>query len=299
MRLSILDFQTAAGALELAPAAERLGFHRYWLGEHHSRYQCANPLLLATVLAGLTERMRIGTGGVCLDYATPYRVAEDARLAAYLFPDRLDLGLARGLGYPAPLHAALGGGDGGGGGAGGAESFAARATAVHQFVTGRLPGGHPLEGTELHLEAGPPVWILGTSPSAARLAATLGAGLCLSLHHAPDEAAARVAIAAYRAAFAPSPEFAAPAVLAVVSGVCAEDGPTAVALAAEIAARAGAAGGPPGFAGNPGECAALLTALAARLDLDELMILDFLDDWERRARMYELLAGALDLAAPH
>jgi luciferase family oxidoreductase group 1 len=294
VRLSILDFQTAACALEMAPAAERLGFHRYWLGEHHSRYQCANPLLLATVLAGLTERMRIGTGGVCLDYATPYRVAEDARLAAYLFPDRLDLGLARGLGYPAPLHAALGGG-----GAGGAESFAARATAVHQFVTGRLPSGHPLEGTELHLEAGPPVWILGTSPSTARLAAALGAGLCLSLHHAPDEAAARAAIAEYRTAFAPSPEFAAPAVLAVMSGVCAEDSPTAVALAAEIAARAGAGAGAgrPGFAGDPGECAALLTALAARLDLDELMILDFLDDWDRRTRMYELLAGALHLAA--
>ncbi len=300
MRLSILDFQTPALAIELAPAAERLGYHRYWLGEHHSRYQCANPLLMATVLAGLTERIRLGTGGICLAYNNPYRVAEDARLANYLFPDRLDLGVARGLGYPPALHAALGGSVGGGGGEAGAapESFVSRATALHQFVTGRLPASHPLAGADLHLEVGPPVWILGTSMASARLAASLGAGLCISLHHVPEEAAARAAAAEYEAEFSPSPEFPEPATIAVVSGVCAEERSTAAALGAGVTARA-AASGPGGFklgfAGNPGDCAEALAGLARRLNVGELMILDHVGDWEPRLRMYELIAGALAL----
>ena len=295
MRISILDFQTAAVAIELAPAAERLGYHRYWLGEHHGRYQCANPLLMATLLAGLTERIRLGSGGVCLAYNNPYRVAEDARLANHLFPDRLDLGVARGLPYAPPLHAALAGG---GDGAAALASFEPRAEAVHQLVTGRLPSRHPLAGTDLHLEAGPPVWILGTSMASARLAARLGAGLCISVHHAPEETAARAAVAAYEETFSPSPEFPRPATIAVVSGVCAETRPIATALGAAVAARAAASGpggGRPGFAGDPDDCAAALTGLASRLNVGELMILDFLGDWEQRRRMYELLAGALGL----
>jgi alkanesulfonate monooxygenase SsuD/methylene tetrahydromethanopterin reductase-like flavin-dependent oxidoreductase (luciferase family) len=240
--------------------------------------------------------MRLGTGGVCLGYGNPYRIAEDARLASYLFPDRLDLGLAQGLPYPPALLSALGGG-----GAGGSEipaSFAARAEAVHQYVTGRLPSGHPLAGTELHLDPGPPVWILGTSPASARLAARLGAGFCISLHHRPEPVAARAAVAEYAAAFAPSPEFPEPAAIAVVSGVCAEMAAEAEALAAGIAAQAADGGNVPAaalsFAGDPAACAEQLTDLAGRLAVDELMVLDFLaDSWPLRLRMYELLAMTL------
>jgi luciferase family oxidoreductase group 1 len=311
MRLSILDFQTPAGAIELVQAADALGYHRFWIGEHHSQYQCANPLLLATVLAGLTRRIRLGTGGVCLSYANPFRVAEDARLAHYLFPDRLDLGVARGLGYQPALLAALAGAEGGGP----ADSFAARATALHQYVTGRLPSGHPLAGTPLYLEPGPPVWILGTSPASARLAGALGAGFCISLHHSPELAGARTAFAEYAAAFSPSPEFPEPAAIAVVSTVCAETTAAAAAVAATVAAQAASgaaaagggtvgggeagnpgAGGEPFFVGSPAGCAEALEGLARRLGVDELMILDFIaGQWDRRLRMYELLAGELGL----
>jgi alkanesulfonate monooxygenase SsuD/methylene tetrahydromethanopterin reductase-like flavin-dependent oxidoreductase (luciferase family) len=252
-------------------------------------------LLLATVLAGLTARIRLGTGGVCLGYGNPYRIAEDARLASYLFPGRLDLGLARGLPYPPALLSALAGGSGGLPG-----SFEARADAVHQYVTGRLPSGHPLAGTALHLEPGPPVWILGNSPASARLAARLGAGFCISLHHRPALEPARAAIAEYAAAFSPSPEFPEPATIAVVSGVCAEASADAEAVAARIAeepadggiARAAA----PFFVGSPAACAEKLTDLARRLAIDELMILDFLSEsWPMRLRMYELLARELRL----
>ncbi len=247
----------------------------------------------------MTARLRLGTGGVCLGYGNPYRIAEDARLANYLFPGRLDLGVARGLPYRPALLAALGGG----GGAGGSElpgSFAARAEAVHQYVTGRLPSGHPLAGTELHLEPGPPVWILGNSPASARLAARLGAGFCISLHHGPELEGARAAVAEYAAAFSPSPEFPEPATIAVVSGVCAETAADAEAAAARIAGGAADGGialaAAPFFVGDPAACAEKLTDLAHRLGLDELMILDFLaDSWPMRLRMYELLAMALGL----
>ncbi len=328
MRLSILDFQTPAGAIELVQAADALGFHRYWIGEHHSQYQCANPLLLATVLAGLTRRVRLGTGGVCLSYANPFRVAEDARLAHYLFPERLDLGVAKGLGYEPALLAALTGAGGAAGGEpgatgavsrGGARSAAAsggvsgdpfetQATALHQYVTGRLPPGHPLAGTPLHLEPGPPVWILGTSPRSARLAAKLGAGFCISLHHSPAVEAARAAVAEYAASFSPSPEFPEPAAIAVVSGVCADTEAAAAGLVAAIAEQAAAGadaapggggrgtGGEPCFVGAPAACAAALDGLARRLEIDELMILDFIaGQWERRLRMYQLLAAELGL----
>jgi luciferase family oxidoreductase group 1 len=325
MRLSILDFQTPAGAIELVQRAEALGYHRYWLGEHHSAYQCANPLLLATVLAGLTQHIRLGSGGVCLRYCLPYRLAEDARLASYLFPARLDLGVTKGLRYePAALQDALGGG--GRLGAAFDSSYEEQVTALHQYLTGRLPGGHPLAAMPPYLEDGLPLWILGGSAASARLAARLGAGFCLSLHHDPDLERARAAVAEYGAAFAPSPEFPRPAVIAAVSGVCAAERAAARRLAGEIEAEtnvplgksgdagdsegaAGAAtkrpaaalasevaGGRPYFVGEPGECADLLAALAERLGVEEVMVLDFITGhWQERSRMYELLAAACGL----
>lgn len=171
---------------------------------------------------------------------------------------------------------------------------------MHQYVTGRLPSGHPLTGTALHLEPGPPVWILGTSPASARLAARLGTGFCFSLHHNPAVEAARAAAAEYAAAFSPSPEFPEPATIAVVSGVCAETAAGAAAIAAQIAATAADSGivgaAAPFFVGNPGECAEKLIGVARQLAIDELMILDFIAEaWRSRLRMYELLAGELIL----
>jgi len=317
MRLSILDFQTPAAAIELVQRADALGYHRYWLGEHHSPDQCANPLLLATVLAGLTERIRVGSGGVCLRYWAPYRLAEDARLACYLFPDRLDLGVTKGLRYePEALQQALGGD---------AEfkvhSYEEQMTALHQHLTGRLPDGHPLAGLPPYLEEGPPLWILGGSAATARLAARLGAGFCLSLHHAPDVESARAVIAEYVATFAPSPELPRPQAVAALSGICAATRGEALKLAAESAAVAGGGAGAgadggtgdggraPGelasqvavgrrhFFGEPEECADSLAALAGRLGVEELMVLDFIyGHWQGRCRMYELLAEACGLA---
>jgi luciferase family oxidoreductase group 1 len=290
-RLSILDFHTPVGAVELAPKAEALGYHRYWLGEHHTRDQCANPLLLGIVLAGLTDTIRIGSGGACLNSTNAWRLAEDARLIHYLLPNRFDLGLARGLEHPPALVAALLDH------AGGLppEAFAERATAVHAYVTGRLPADHPMAAVPRPVdEPGPPVWILGTSLGTARLAASLGTGLCASLHHSQSEELTRTAIAEYRATFQPSPEHPEPAVIVVISGICADTAAGADAIAAAILRRSespapGLTGGT-SFVGDAPACADRLTALADRLDTEELMILDFIGKpWRKRVRMYELL----------
>src|SRR5258708_40253129 len=97
MDLSILDFGHVGEAVALMAAADQSGYRRYWLGEHHSDHQCPNPLLLGALLAATSEGIRVGSGGVCLDYRNPYQVAEDARLLEFMVPKRFDLGVTRGL----------------------------------------------------------------------------------------------------------------------------------------------------------------------------------------------------------
>ena len=107
MRLSILDqspiisghspTQAIQATLELARVAERLGYHRYWLAEHHAMKGLADPcpeILLGQVAAN-TERIRVGTGGVLLPYYSALKVAEVFRMYEALFPGRVDLGIGR------------------------------------------------------------------------------------------------------------------------------------------------------------------------------------------------------------
>src|ERR1044072_183280 len=98
LRYSGLDvFRGPREPAERARRADALGFHRYWVGEHHTPTLCPNPLLLSAVLLGLTERIRIGTGAVGLLARSPLSIAEDVRLIRTLFGDRFDLGVTRGF----------------------------------------------------------------------------------------------------------------------------------------------------------------------------------------------------------
>ena len=106
-RLSVLDQspiaegRTPADAvretLELAQLCDRLGYHRYWVAEHHSSQALAGstPEVLITRLASLTERMKIGSGGVMLPHYSAFKVAENFRMLETLFPGRIDLGVGR------------------------------------------------------------------------------------------------------------------------------------------------------------------------------------------------------------
>ena len=106
-KLSILDqspvlssgtpAQAIQATLDLARRAEELGYHRYWLAEHHAIAALADPCpeVLLARLGAETKRMRIGTGGVLLPYYSPFKVAEVFRMLEALYPGRVDLGLGR------------------------------------------------------------------------------------------------------------------------------------------------------------------------------------------------------------
>src|SRR5436309_3120242 len=110
MRLSVLDQSpipegsTAAQALhntlDLARLADTLGYHRYWVAEHHGgpMLASASPEALIGPIASVTERIRVGSGGVMLPHYSPFKVAETFTILAALYPGRIDLGLGRAAG---------------------------------------------------------------------------------------------------------------------------------------------------------------------------------------------------------
>lgn len=260
MNLSILDFGHVGEVVALVSEADRCGYHRLWLGEHHSNHQCANPLLLGALLAASSEGIRIGSGGVCLDYRSPYQVAEDARLIEFLLPERFDFGVTRGLKLTPELREAILDGRP----ADTVRNHHEKLADLHGFLTGRLADGHPLAATLL-LEPGPPMWVLGTGEEAARWAGAHGTGFCFSLHHAPADRDGPAVLAEYRRAFVPSPEFPEPAAIVVVSiasgpaiGQAPVYGPEVVRAVLE---------------GPIAECAAKLPEIAGRFAVDEIMVL--------------------------
>src|SRR5689334_3409797 len=107
LRLSVLDqspIPDGAGpgdalrnSIDLARLADRLGYHRYWVAEHHGTpgLACASPEALIGPIAAATSHIRVGSGGVMLPHYSPYKVAETFGMLAGLFPGRIDLGVGR------------------------------------------------------------------------------------------------------------------------------------------------------------------------------------------------------------
>lgn len=157
----------------LIQAAERLGYSRFWVSEHHSMRALAfsSPEVLIAHLAAATSRIRVGSGGVMLPHYSAYKVAENFRLLEALHPGRIDLGLGR-----AP----------------GGMPLATRALQQDKFVDvnkypqqvldligylhGAMPEGHPFEKLLAcpDIQTAPEIWLLGSSGESARIAAMLG-----------------------------------------------------------------------------------------------------------------------------
>ena len=154
LRLGILDqspVRTGGSAadsvhetLELAQAAERLGYHRYWLAEHHATPGLAGscPEILIGQVAARTSRIRVGSGGVMLSHYSALKVAETFRMLETLFPGRIDLGIGRAPGSDQITARALSDGSEGTG----AEHFPDQVADLAGFLGGELPAGHPLAG---------------------------------------------------------------------------------------------------------------------------------------------------------
>jgi luciferase family oxidoreductase group 1 len=224
MHLSVLDLvpvrsdQTTGDALaatrRLAQVADESGYRRYWLAEHHNMPAVAatNPPVLIAMVAGTTERIRVGSGGVMLPNHAPLVVAEQFALLEAAYPGRIDLGIGRAPGSDPVTSYALRHG------AGGVEDDAVARfpSYVDNVVSMMSPGGvglqvggrmHPLNATP-HATSVPPVWLLGSSDYSARLAAERGLPYVFA-HHFSGQGTAE-ALELYRSTFQPSETLAQP-----------------------------------------------------------------------------------------
>jgi luciferase family oxidoreductase group 1 len=320
--LSILDLspiavgktasQALAQTLELARAAERLGYQRFWVAEHHNMPGIASAATAVVIgyVAGGTERIRVGAGGVMLPNHAPLVVAEQFGTLASLYPGRIDLGIGRAPG--ADMHTAQ------------ALRRDVRA-AVDQF---------PKDVLELQAYFGPeqpgqriravpgvgldvPIWLLGSSLYSAQLAAQLGLPFAFASHFAPDDM--DNAIAVYRHRFQPSAHLAAPYVMLGLNVIAAETDREAVRqLSSQQQAFVNLVRGRPGhvpapvddidaywaphekalvqsrlkhtIAGSPDTVAAGLHRFIEATGADELMITGHGFDPEARVRSIELVA---------
>src|SRR5690349_24870606 len=150
MRLSILDQspvisgQGARRAIEetlaLARRADELGYHRYWLAEHHAIGALADPCpeILLARLGVETRKLRVGTGGILLPYYSAFRTAESFRMLEALYPGRIDLGVGRAPGGDARTARAVAGG-----GFPDAEQFPQQVWELGAHLAGKLPADHP------------------------------------------------------------------------------------------------------------------------------------------------------------
>jgi luciferase family oxidoreductase group 1 len=234
--LSVLDLApigsgyTAAQALhhsmELARAADRLGYTRYWFAEHHGMPSIASssPEILIGLAAQATVRIRVGAGGIMLPNHVPLRVAESFHTLEALYPGRIDLGIGRAPGSNPATSAALRPFP--------AEKFAEQLAELISLSRADFPADHPFHRvrvvpSEVPL---PPVWILGSSGASAQLAGALGMGYSFARHFSLAPPAP--AVDAYRESFRPSAEFPKPHVILGLSVVCAETDEEARYLAA-------------------------------------------------------------------
>ncbi len=326
--LSVLDLapitagSDAAQALhrsrDLAQHAERWGYHRFWLAEHHGIpgiASAATAVVMAHV-AGGTSTIRVGAGGIMLPNHAPLVIAEQFGTLASLFPGRIDLGLGRAPGSDQETARALRRDPAAG------DTFPDDVVELMSYFQAARPGQvvRAVPGAGLDV----PIWILGSSLFGAQLAAMLGLPFAFASHFAP--AMLEQAVAIYRARFRPSAQLAAPHVMLALNVFAADTDEEGAHLfsslqQAFVNLRRGTPGllQPPteGFAASlpPHERALLDQVLScavvgapdtvsrgiqdfvARTGADELMITSQLFDHSARLRSFEILAEVTGIAA--
>ena len=222
--LSVLDLapvcegatpgQAFANMLDLARHAERWGYRRYWLAEHHNMpgiASAATSVLIGHV-AGGTSTIRVGAGGIMLPNHSPLQVAEQFGTLASLYPGRIDLGLGRAPGTDQPTARAL-------------RRYFDSADQFPQDVAELLHYFEPVQpgqGVQAVPGAGTevPAWLLGSSLFSARLSAAMGLPFAFASHFAPD--AMDEALAIYRRDFRPSARLRAPYAILALNVVASE-----------------------------------------------------------------------------
>lgn len=325
--LSVLDLspigtgssasQAVRNTIDLARLADRIGYTRYWLAEHHNMPGIASsaPEILIGAVARETTRLRVGSGGIMLPNHAPLKVAETFRVLAALYPGRIDLGIGRAPGTDQMTALALRRSRE----ALRADDFPAQLAELLAFAHDQFPAGHPFQSVRaVPIDVPlPPIWLLGSSDYSAQVAAALGMGFAFARHISPDGAAEAMHI--YREQFTPSESLPAPKTILAVSVICADTDERADTLASSSALsflrlRSGQPGLLPSpeeakaypytpmeraqieasrtrhVIGSPPVVRAQLDELIAQTGADELMATTMIHAHAERLRSYELLA---------
>src|SRR5262245_39640268 len=330
--LSVLDLSPvvtgSSGAvslrnsLDLAQLADRLGYTRYWVAEHHNLPSVASsaPEIMIGQIAAATTRIRVGSGGVMLPNHAPLMVAERFKVLAGLFPGRIDLGIGRAPGTDPVTSYALrrrqtDAGD---------DDFLERFQELILFERRGFPEGHPYSAVYAMPKdvALPPIFLLGSSGYSAQLAAMVGMGFSFAHHFSDHDAVAPMI--GYREQFKASAALPHPYAILGCAVVCADTDTEAERLAStidlawvrrargdylplaspeEAQAHPYSAAEPEYirrrrkrlFVGTPATVRERLAPLIAATKADELMITTMIYDHAARRYSYELLAQAFGL----
>ena len=326
--ISVLDLApiaegcTAGDALrnagDLAAHAERLGYHRFWMAEHHSMPGIASAATSVALchVGHATSTIRIGAGGIMLPNHSPLQIAEQFGTLEALFPGRVDLGLGRAPGTDQAAAMAMRRNLT-------ADEFPADVQELAHYLgdaqSDQRVRAIPGEGSHV------PLWILGSSLYGAQLAAALGLPYAFASHFAPQQM--MDAIHLYRTTFRPSAQLEAPYVMLGFNVFAADSDEQAQLLATSLqqafyALRTGNPGKlkPPveGFLdqlpmafrhsldeifrcsaiGSPDTVRAQTQAFIARTGADELMVTSQIFDHGARRRSFEILSESLGIRAP-
>ncbi len=333
MRLSVLDQSTASKGrdqdaairetLALAKHCDALGYHRYWVSEHHNSGNIVGtaPEVLMAAIAATTPRIRIGSAGVMLPHYSAFKVAEQFRVLEAIAPGRIDLGVGRAPGsdqltaralnpFPQDVH----------------DQFPQQVQELQHWVSGTpLPDDHPFRRVIAHPtgQSSPQMWILGSSDYGAQLAAYFGLPYAFAYFFSygfdVDQA-----LALYRKNYRPSERYPKPQTTICVWALAAdteaealyqfksrerslierESGIRQPLMSPEEAAARTFSPAEQAFSqkllrqavvGTAAQVKVRLDELAKRLDLDELVVVTWTYDAAPRMRSYELLAQAYGL----
>lgn len=323
-RLSVLDqspipsgstgSQALANTIELAQLAEGLGYHRYWVAEHHGTPTLAgaSPEALIATIAARTSRIRVGSGGVMLPHYSPLKVAETFSILSGLNPGRIDLGIGRASGTNPITTLALQRDRTRAAPDDFPEQLAELIAYLHGF-------GEPHPFDKIPALPGwpelPELWLLGSSPQSALWAGELGMPYAFADFINPE---GRLIADLYRERFVPSARLEMPEVCVAVSAICAGTDEEAEQLASSyralwiqitrgaskevpsvedalefLAVQEPAGRRPPRrlLVGSPEKVAAGLREVGAEYGADEVMVVTITHDHRARMRSYELIAG--------
>ncbi|ASU41316.1 LLM class flavin-dependent oxidoreductase [Herbaspirillum sp. meg3] len=333
LRISVLDqapvsegmsgAQALKNAIDLATLADRLGYYRYWVAEHHgtTSLACASPEVLIGPIAAATSRLRLGSGGVMLPHYSPLKVAESFSMLSGLYPGRIDLGLGRAPGSDSLTASAL-------------QrdrrqrpqdDFPEQLNELLGYLWDELPEDHPFARLS-SLPGSPELiqpWMLGSSAQSGIWAAELGLPYMFAdfIHAAGEPVAER-----YRRDFVPSPRFPSPRQGVALQVICADTDEEARLLATSYGMRlihmhsgrrldkipsvetalkffeeynlppSTLPSGRRAVVGSPAKVKEQIEVLAAAYGADEVMIVTIIHEHAARKRSYELIAQQFGLS---